>query len=117
MMGNMWEKENLPQTIRFIVGSLVVIFGIVLLVDLFARFIDINVLLQWWPGIFVLAGLAMVSNDKSNTLLGASLLLAGTTVLLARLGLFSEDVRHVFEIVALLFVGMAIATPPRKKQS
>jgi len=102
-MGDMWAKENLPQTLRFIVGSLIVIFGIVLLVDLFARFIDIEVLLQWWPGIFVLAGLAMVSSEKSNTLLGASLLLAGTTVL--------------FEIVALLFVGMAIAAPRSKKDS
>jgi len=116
-MKDMWAKENLPQTLRFIVGSLIVIFGIVLLVDLFARFIDIEVLLQWWPGIFVLAGLAMVSSEKSNTLLGASLLLAGTTVLLARLGLFSDEVRQVFEIVALLFVGMAIAAPRSKKDS
>ena len=105
------------RIIRTVIGSVVILFSIVMLVDLLANFINVSALLMWWPLGFVLAGLVMVSSDKSNPLLGASLLLAGVVVLLGRIGLLTDEVRYIVEVIALLFIGIAIATPYKSSKS
>lgn len=110
-MSDSTDKQQSNRLLQLIVGGGIVLFGVILLVNLFAKFIDVEVLLQWWPVAIVLMGLTLASVDQKQALLGAAMALAGATVLVARLGLLSDDLRRIVEIIALLLIGLAIITP------
>lgn len=105
------DKQKADQTLQVIVGGAIVLFGLLLLADLFVRFLDIELLLQWWPVALVLVGLLLASTDRTRITLGTALALAGTIVLLARLELLTDGVRQVIEIIVLLLIGLAVITP------
>lgn len=103
------QRKAIP-TILF--GSLIVIFGVVVLIDLFAKFIDIEVLLAWWPLLFVFIGFILVSLSDSRTVwTGAALLLAGTVVLAERVGILTGDFRPILIGIVILLIGLLVITP------
>jgi hypothetical protein len=104
------ENKRISR-LRFVVGGLIILFAVFLIVDFVTQLINIDVLLQWWPVTIIAVGLFMVSIDKKNTVLGTALALAGVTVLISRLGLLSEDLRRVIQIIAVLLLGIAVLGP------
>ena len=104
------ENKNVGR-LRFVVGGLIILFAVFLIVDFITQLINIDVLLQWWPVTIIAVGLFMVSVEKKNTVLGTALALAGVTVLISRLGLLSEDLRRVIQIIAVLLIGVAVLGP------
>ena len=107
----MASKETVKRIAPIVIGVGLIIFGLVLLVNLVGRFIDVQLLLRWWPVAIIAAGFVIVSMDKSRVFVGLSLLLAGTTVLLARLGLLDGVLRDLIEIIVVLLIGLALVTP------
>ena len=106
--------------VRIGVGVAIIILGLIVLIDLFARFIDIEILIAWWPLVFVLIGFLLVSSKQSNTLwTGVALLLAGTVAVLDRMDLFDTGFRPIITSVVLVLVGVLVVTPivtTRKRQ-
>lgn len=102
-------KDN---TVRLGVGILIIILGLVLLVDLFVRFIDSELLIAWWPLVFVLIGFLLVGTKQSNTVwTGVALLLAGTVAVLDRTHLLGSGFRPILVGVVLVLVGLLVVTP------
>jgi hypothetical protein len=106
-MNDETENKNVSR-LRFVVGGLIILFAVFLVVDFITQLINIDVLLQWWPVTIIVVGLFMVSVDKRNMFLGTALALAGVTVVISRLGLLSEDLQRVIQIIAVLIIGLAV---------
>ena len=100
------------RLVQIIAGSLIVIFGLVVLVDLFARFIDMELLLRWWPIVFIVIGILQVSSRYSHTVwVGTALLLVGTVAVLDRVGIVGTELRPIIIGIVLLLAGLLVVTP------
>lgn len=100
------------RVVQIIAGSLIIVFGCIILINLFARFIDATVLLRWWPIIFIVIGILQVSSRYSHTVwIGAALLLSGTVAILDRMDLLGADFRPIIISVVLVLAGLLIITP------
>ncbi len=98
--------------IHSIFGILIIIFGVVVLIDLFAKFIDIELLLAWWPLIVVLIGFVLISSPNSKTIwTGTALLLAGALALAERVGILTGDFRPIIIGIVVLLIGLLVVTP------
>lgn len=95
-----------------IFGILIVIFGVIVLIDLFAKFIDIELLVAWWPIIFVCIGFALISSPGSKTIwMGTALLLGGALAIAERVGVLTGDFRPIIIGMVVLLIGLVIVTP------
>jgi len=100
------------RLLQIIAGSVIIVFGCIILIDLFVRFIDVAILLRWWPIIFIVIGILQVSSRYSHTVwIGAALLLSGTVAILDRMDLLGADFRPIIISVVLVLAGLLIITP------
>ncbi len=103
--------------LQLIIGGTIILFGIAVLVNMFARFIDTDALLKWWPAILIVVGLALASSNSKQPALGAAIALAGVVIVLGRSGLMTDDLRRIIELIVVLLVGLALITPAVTRKS
>lgn len=103
---------NNRRMVQIIVGLGIILLGVIILIDLFARFVDIEVLLRWWPIVFILIGFLQISSQYSHAIwTGVALLLTGTIAVLDRMDLLGSEFRPIVIITVLLLVGLLLVTP------
>lgn len=109
------SPEDNPQVssmmLKLVIGGTIILFGVCVLINMFTRLVDTDALLQWWPAVFILVGLALASSGAKNAGLGAAIALAGVVVILDRLDLMSGDLRRFVILIAVLLIGLAVITP------
>ena len=94
------------------VGIAIILIGLVILIDLFAAFIDMKVLLAWWPVIFLLIGFLLISTPASNGVwIGVAMLLAGALAVFDRMDFVDPGLRPIIVLVVLVIVGLLIVSP------
>ena len=103
---------NTANLTSIIVGLIIIIFGVAVLVNLFVRLIDVEVLLLWWPAAFLLAGFVLLSSAQTKAILiGVAMSLAAAVAIVERMGLVSGDFRVIIILTALLLLSLAVLTP------
>lgn len=103
------NKSYLPSVI---IGLIIIVFGLLVLVNFFARFADTELLLMWWPAAFLLAGFILVSSPESKAVLvGVAMSLSATVAIIDHLGLINGGFRIIIILIALLLLSLAILTP------
>lgn len=103
--------------LQLVIGGTIILFGICVLVNMFTRFVDTDMLLKWWPAVLIVVGLALASSSSKQPALGAAIALAGVVIVLGRSGLMSDDLRRIIELIAVLLVGLALITPAITRKS
>lgn len=103
--------------LQLVIGGTIILFGICVLVNMFTRFVDTDVLLKWWPAVLIVVGLALASSSSKQPALGAAIALAGVVIVLGRSGLMSDDLRRIIELIVVLLVGLALITPAITQKS
>lgn len=94
------------------VGITIILIGLVILVDLFATFIDMKILLAWWPIVFLLIGFLLISTPSSNSVwVGIAMLLSGALAVFDRMDLVDPGLRPIIVLVVLVIVGLLIVSP------
>ena len=94
------------------VGVAIILIGFVILIDLFATFIDMKVLLAWWPVVFLLIGFLLISTPASNSVwVGVAMLLAGALAVFDRMDFVDPGLRPIIILVVLVIVGLLIVSP------
>jgi len=103
------NKSNL---VSILTGSAIIIFGVAILLNLFVRLIDTELLLVWWPAAFLLAGFVLISSSQTKAILiGVSMLLAAAVAVAERTGIVTGDFRIIIILTALLLMSIAIIAP------
>lgn len=59
----------------------------------------------------ILIGMLMVSSDQKHTMIGVSIMIAGTVVLLERFGLLSGRLGNLIIILIVILIGVMILNP------
>lgn len=103
--------------LQLVIGGTIILFGVCVLVNMFTRFVDTDVLLKWWPAVLIVVGLALASSSSKQPALGAAIALAGVVIVLGRSGLMSDDLRRIIELIVVLLVGLALITPAITRKS
>lgn len=103
--------------LQLVIGGTIILFGVCVLVNMFTRFVDTDVLLKWWPAVLIVVGLALASSSSKQPALGAAIALAGVVIVLGRSGLMSDDLRRIIELIVVLLVGLALITPAITQKS
>ena len=84
------RNKSSSNIYSLILGLLIILFGIIILINLYLKFIDSDLLLRWWPVALILIGLLIASSGNQQVGLGAAIALAGTVIVLGRLDLLGD---------------------------
>lgn len=100
---------------RIFVGIAIMIIGVLALVDNL-RIFDIHHLFQFWPTVFVAAGILKLtqSRKRSSVFVGTGLITAGVVMTLNRLGIISFS-WHDWWPVIIIAVGISIILKDKRR--